>query len=76
MRTVGAKLDNSEYDIFEFCCSEHGFTKSEMLRTLIKDFVEPQKESEELEIKVEDVRPRTEGTIKRVIPHVLLRNDN
>jgi len=39
MKTVGTKLDNSEYDIFEFCCSEKGLTKSEQLRDLIKNFV-------------------------------------
>ena len=39
MKTVGTKLDNSEYDIFEFCCSENGFSKSEQLRDLIKGFV-------------------------------------
>lgn len=38
MKTVGTKLDNSEYDIFEFCCSENGLNKSEQLRNLIKNF--------------------------------------
>lgn len=40
MKTVGTKLDNSEYEIFEFCCNEKGLTKSEQLRTLIKEFVD------------------------------------
>ena len=39
MKTVGTKLDNSEYEIFEFCCNENGLTKSEQLRDLIKTFV-------------------------------------
>ena len=38
MKTVGTKLDNSEYDIFEFCCNENGLNKSEQLRNLIKNF--------------------------------------
>jgi len=40
MKTVGTKLDNSEYEIFEFCCNEKGLTKSEQLRDLIKGFVD------------------------------------
>jgi hypothetical protein len=40
MKTVGTKLDNSEYEIFEYCCAERGLTKSEQLRTLIKGFVD------------------------------------
>ena len=39
MRTVGTKLDNSEYEIFEYVCSENGLTKSEQLRDLIKTFI-------------------------------------
>ncbi len=39
MKTVGTKLDNSEYEIFEFCCNENGLSKSEQLRVLIKNFV-------------------------------------
>lgn len=40
MKTVGTKLDNSEYEIFEFCCNENGLTKSEQLRDLIKNFMD------------------------------------
>ena len=39
MRTVGTKLDNSEYEIFEYCCQENGLNKSEQLRDLIKGFI-------------------------------------
>ena len=59
MKTVGTKLDNTEYEIFEFCCSEKGLTKSEQLRDLIKGFTnnKPKDEPIEHEIKViiEDV---------------------
>ena len=58
MKTVGTKLDNSEYEIFEYCCQENGSNKSEQLRDLIKGFVNAEKESKELEIKVEDVEPK------------------
>lgn len=45
MKTVGTKLDNSEYEIFDFCCKENGLTKSEQLRDLIKNFMDKPKES-------------------------------
>ena len=38
MKTVGTKLDNSEYEEFENYCDENGLTKSEQLRTLIKNY--------------------------------------
>lgn len=38
MKTVGTKLDNSEYEEFEEYCNENGLTKSEQLRTLIKNY--------------------------------------
>lgn len=47
MKTVGTKLDNSEYEIFEFCCNEKGLTKSEQLRTLIKGFVDDKPQTEQ-----------------------------
>ncbi len=61
MKTVGTKLDNAEYEIFEYCCNENGLNKSEQLRDLIKSFVHVEKESKEL-----DVKPTTRGTIKRI----------
>ena len=61
MKTVGTKLDNSEYEIFEYCCQENGLNKSEQLRDLIKGFVNTGKESTEL-----DVKPISEGTIKKI----------
>jgi len=69
MKTVGTKLDNSEYEIFEFCCSENGLTKSEQLRDLIKDFVNDKPNDEPLEINVEDLEeeePVKEAIINRV----------
>ena len=69
MKTVGTKLDNSEYEIFEFCCNEKGLTKSEQLRDLIKDFVNDKPNDEPLEINYEDLeeeKPVSEAIIKRV----------
>jgi len=69
MKTVGTKLDNSEYKIFEFCCSENGLTKSEQLRDLIKEFVNDKPNDESLEINYEDLEeeePVGEGIIKKV----------
>jgi len=70
MKTVGTKLDNSEYEIFEFCCNEKGLTKSEQLRDLIKGFVDNKQNDDPLEINVEDLesenKPVAEGIIKRV----------
>ena len=69
MKTVGTKLDNSEYEIFEFCCSENGLTKSEQLRDLIKNFVNNKPNDEPLEINYEDLEeeePVGEGIIKKV----------
>lgn len=40
MKTVGTKLDNSEYEIFDFMCQEKGLTKSEQLRDLIKNCID------------------------------------
>jgi len=39
MKTVGTKLDNSEYDDFDVICDDCGQTKSEKLRELIKKFI-------------------------------------
>jgi len=64
MKTVGTKLDNSEYEIFEFCCSENGLTKSEQLRDLIKDFVNNKPNDDPLEINVEDIEPITEDKLR------------
>ena len=69
MKTVGTKLDTSEYEIFEFCCNENGLSKSEQLRDLIKKFVNTKSNDEPLEINVEDIeeeKPVGEGIIKRV----------
>ena len=63
MKTVGTKLDNSEYEIFEFCCNENGLSKSEQLRDLIKDFVNDETEPNESSTPV----PITEGKIIGVI---------
>ena len=69
MKTVGTKLDESEYQIFEFCCNESGLTKSEQLRDLIKKFVNTKSNDDSLGINYEDIEPenkRTEGIIKKV----------
>ena len=69
MKTVGTKLDNSEYEIFEFCCNENGLSKSEQLRDLIKKFVNTKSNDEPLEINVEDIeeeKPVTRGIINKV----------
>ena len=60
MKTVGTKLDNSEYEIFEFCCNNLGLTKSEMLRDLVKTFVNKTNED------IEEEEPVTQSIIKRV----------
>jgi len=39
MKTVGAKLDNEEYDEFDVMCSDCDMTKSEKLRDLVKKFI-------------------------------------
>ena len=69
MKTVGTKLDESEYQIFEFCCDKSGLTKSEQLRDLIKNFVNNKPNDEPLEINYDDLEPenkRSEGIIKRI----------
>ena len=69
MKTVGTKLDESEYQIFEFCCDKSGLTKSEQLRDLIKNFVNNKPNDEPLEINYEDLEeeePVGEGIIKKV----------
>jgi len=69
MKTVGTKLDNSEYEIFEFCCNENGLSKSEQLRDLIKTFVNTNDEEViQLDLDKEEVvaEPVAEGIIKRV----------
>ena len=69
MKTVGTKLDNSEYEIFNFCCNDLGLTKSEMLRDLIKDFVSEgngEATPQDLEPEQPTARPVTEGIIKRI----------
>lgn len=63
MKTVGTKLDNSEYEIFEFCCNEKGLTKSEQLRTLIKGFVDDKPETETITAIYDDKRPEPTITI-------------
>jgi len=60
MKTVGTKLEDSDYDIFEFCCNDLGLTKSEMLRDLVKTFVNRTNED------IEEEEPVTQGIIKRV----------
>jgi len=62
MKTVGTKLDNSEYDIFEYCCAERGLTKSEQLRTLIKGFVDEEPKIETTTQKLDDT-PQPQITI-------------
>ncbi len=69
MKTVGTKLDNSEYEIFEFCCSENGLTKSEQLRDLIKTFVNTNDEEVihlDLDKEQTVAKPLPEGIITRV----------
>jgi len=62
MKTVGTKLDNSEYDIFDFCCKENGLTKSEQLRDLIKNFMDRPEES--AAATVAEPKERPQPTIK------------
>ena len=38
MKIVGTKLDNSDYEKFEDFCIKEGMTKSEVLRTLLKQY--------------------------------------
>ena len=69
MKTVGTKLDNSEYEIFEFCCNENGLSKSEQLRDLIQGFVNDKPNDDSLEINYNDLEkeePVGEGIITRV----------
>ena len=69
MKTVGTKLDNSEYEIFEFCCNENELSKSEQLRDLIKKFVNTKSNDDQLGINYEDIEPenkRMEAIIKKV----------
>lgn len=58
MKTVGTKLDNAEYEIFEFCCNENGLSKSEQLRDLIKNFVDKKSNDESLDINYEDLESK------------------
>jgi len=62
MKTVGTKLDNSEYEIFDSCCNDVGLTKSEMLRDLIKNMITPEDEK--------DVKPRPTPTITPIVEEV------
>jgi len=48
MKTVGTKLDNSEYDDFELICSDCGMTKSEKLRALVKKFINDPDNADEI----------------------------
>jgi len=50
MKTVGTKLDNSEYETFDSCCNDVGLTKSEMLRDLIKNLITPEDEQDDKSI--------------------------
>ncbi len=62
MKTVGTKLDNAEYEIFEFCCNENGLSKSEQLRDLIKNFVDNN------DTELTKIKPtvRTEGIVTKM----------
>jgi len=54
MKVVGTKLDDEDYVLFESCCSEKGMSKSEQLRSLIKQYVEQLNQQEtknDLEVK-------------------------
>lgn len=51
MKVIGTKLDNSEYDPFEFYCNENGLTKSEQLRQLVKNFLDSTQDKQDLEQK-------------------------
>jgi len=55
MKTVGTKLDNSEYEEFESKCSECGLSKSEKLRELVKGFIKKPNQSEPKLIQVTDI---------------------
>ncbi len=63
MKTVGTKLDKSEYEIFEFCCNEQGLTKSTQLRNLIKTFVESNEQSTS---ESQEYKPTPEAIVKRI----------
>ena len=76
MKTVGTKLDNSEYEIFEFCCSENGFTKSEQLRDLIKDFVNDKPNDDPLEINYEDIELEPVTKEPPLMAHGKILDDN
>ena len=62
MKTVGTKLDNSEYEIFDYVCSENGLTKSEQLRDLIKTFCD----DSEIDAESEPTQPKPTITIRDV----------
>jgi len=38
MKVVGTKLDDSDYDLFETFCIDKGISKSEIIRSLIKQY--------------------------------------
>jgi len=77
MKTVGTKLDNSEYEIFDFCCNDSGLTKSEVLRDLIKDFINPEDETNDKPIPtptiepivedIENIKSRPEARVTKII---------
>jgi len=68
MKTVGTKLDNSEYEIFDYCCNERGLTKSEQLRDLIKGFVDDKPKTETITTIYDDKRP--EPTVEVIVEDV------
>jgi len=68
MKTVGTKLDNSDYEIFDFMCQDCGLSKSEKLRDFVKSFIRTDNEPEEretVEIKERDI-PRVKSEITKI----------
>ncbi len=66
MKTIGTKLDNSEYDIFDFCCQEKGLTKSEQLRKLVKGFLDAPTPKQKEPIESTGDPPRPEKKVARI----------
>ncbi|WP_179360247.1 hypothetical protein [Nitrosopumilus cobalaminigenes] len=60
MRTISTKLDSKTAELFLKVCNNEGKCQSEMLRDLIENVCELEENEEDLEIKVEDVKPTIE----------------
>ena len=65
MKTVGTKLDNSEFEKFDQVCHELGLTRSEQLRELIKEFNQVDIQTDTAPT-VAEPKPKVEPEIKFV----------